>query len=41
MNEALQPWDIDEEQGADLEAMTVWEHIEFWAELVYQFLWQL
>ena len=40
-NDPLIPQDIDSEPMADLENMTVWEHIEFWTELAYQFLWQL
>lgn len=41
MNQLILPGDIDNEPMADLENMTVWEHVEFWGELVYQFLWQL
>jgi len=29
------------EKVPDLEKMTVWEHVEFWATLSYNFLWQL
>jgi len=40
-NDPLIPLNIDDEPMADLEEMTVWEHVEFWADLVYQFAWQL
>lgn len=41
INDPLIPVFNDDEPMADLEAMTVWQHVEFWAELVYQFVWQL
>jgi hypothetical protein len=35
INDPLIPVFNDDEPMADLEAMTVWQHVEFWAELVY------
>lgn len=36
-----EPGDESGDPDVDLENMTLWEHITFWGELIYQFTWQM
>ena len=36
-----EPGDESLDMDVDLENMTLWQHVEFWGTLIYQFVWQM